>query len=70
MGGYHILKVRNYDLIYWQKILKMTIFQSKMVEKLPLMAKISFFYIDPTLAGLMSVHLMGMHLSYKKIGDF
>ena len=46
------------------KTLKMAIFQPKMAQKWPLMAKIPIFFIDPIRLCLKSIQLIGMRLFF------
>ena len=43
-------------------------FQKKIAKKVPKMAKIPNFFIDPTLACLTSIQFIGMHSPFK-IGE-
>ena len=57
--------IKELRVDWLNKTLKMAIFQPKMAQKWPVMAKISnFFYIDPIWLCLTSIQLIGMRLFF------
>ena len=62
MRLFFYIKELRVDLL--NKTLKMAIFQPKMAQKWPVMAKIPNFFFDPILLCLTSIQLIGMHLFF------